>query len=617
MSTATVIAARAGDQRALDALVGEYLPLIYNIVGRALQGHADVDDVVQETMLRIVDGLPRLREPDSFRSWAVAIAMSQVRDRHRRQVQAPLVGDWADPTDTADPGADFADLAITRLRLSGQRQEVAEATRWLDHDDRELLSLWWLEAAGQLDRDEVVDALQLTRQHAAVRIQRMKAQLDAARAVVRALAVRPRCPEFNAVLHSWDGRPTALWRKRLARHTRECRQCDRAWTDMIAAERLLAGIALVPVPFVFTVAAANTGALLTGASAGTAATAKAGGFKAMLAGWVAAAKPAMVGIAATAVLAGTAGMVYIATQGESQSNIAAAAPSGSPAEDAPLPAQSVPAQSMLASSAPSSSAAPSPSTSKTTAAALPPATKSAKKGVSTNDKFGSNNAPALRDVQAGWYYNWSPNPVANVSGIEFVPMVWGGGNVAADLAKAKANGKTLLAFNEPDLKEQSNMSPQQVLDLWPQLQATGMRLGSPAPAYGADTPGGWFDQFMTGIRQRGYRVDFITLHWYGGDFSANATNQLKTYIQNVYNRYHLPIWLTEYALMRFDNGTVYPSMDQQVAFVNSSTAMLQGLSYVERYSWFLLYSSKSGDTGLYSNGTTPTQVGAAYRAAGG
>jgi RNA polymerase sigma factor (sigma-70 family) len=609
MSTATVIAARGGDQRALDALVGEYLPLIYNIVGRALQGHADVDDVVQETMLRVVDGLPRLREPDSFRSWAVAIAMSQVRDRHRRQVQAPLVGDRADPTDTADPGADFADLAITRLRLSGQRQEVAEATRWLDHDDRELLSLWWLEAAGQLDREEVVDALHLTRQHAAVRIQRMKAQLDAARAVVRALAARPRCPELNGVLHSWDGRPTALWRKRLARHTRECRQCDRAWIDMIAAERLLAGIALVPVPAVLaSTAFVSGGAATTGAITGTAATVKAGGLKALITGWIAASKPALVGLAATAAIAGTAGAVYIATEGEEKPAVVAAAPSEPPGP---------PAASDPAPGAPPSSAAPSPTPSKTTVAALPPPTKSPKKGVSTNDKFGASNGPAMKDVKAAWYYDWSPNPVASVSGVEFVPMVWGGGNVAGDLAKAKANGKTLLAFNEPDLKEQSNMTPQQVLDLWPQLQATGMRLGSPAPAYGADTPGGWFDQFMTGVKQRGYRVDFITLHWYGGDFSANAANQLKTYIQNVYNRYHLPIWLTEYALMRFDNGTVYPSTDQQVAFVNSSTAMLQGLSYVERYSWFLLYTSKSGDTGLYSNGTTPTQVGAAYRAAGG
>jgi hypothetical protein len=122
---------------------------------------------------------------------------------------------------------------------------------------------------------------------------------------------------------------------------------------------------------------------------------------------------------------------------------------------------------------------------------------------------------------------------------------------------------------------------------------------------------------MSGAKSRGYRVDFIALHWYGGDFGPDAPNQLTRYLQKVYNKYKLPIWLTEYALMRFEGGTVYPSTDQQVSFVKSSTAMLEGLSFVERYAWFILYSSKAGDTGLYSNGTTPTGVGAAYRAAGG
>src|SRR5436305_5608148 len=98
--TATVVAAQAGRQTALDTLIAGYLPLVYNIVGRALHGHADVDDVVQETMLRVVDGLSGLRDPGSFRSWLVAIAMHQVRDRHRRL--APTVEGWS-PDDIADP----------------------------------------------------------------------------------------------------------------------------------------------------------------------------------------------------------------------------------------------------------------------------------------------------------------------------------------------------------------------------------------------------------------------------------------------------------------------------------------------------------------------------------
>jgi hypothetical protein len=43
--------------------------------------------------------------------------------------------------------------------------------------------------------------------------------------------------------------------------------------------------------------------------------------------------------------------------------------------------------------------------------------------------------------------------------------------------------------------------------------------------------------------------------------------------------------------------------------------MLQGLSFVERYAWFTLSTSRGDGTGLY-NGTTATQVGAAYRSAG-
>lgn len=81
----TIAAAQDGDRRALDELVEGWLPLVYNIVGRALNGHADVDDVVQETMLRAVGHLGSLRDPDSFRSWLVAITMRQIRDRARRR----------------------------------------------------------------------------------------------------------------------------------------------------------------------------------------------------------------------------------------------------------------------------------------------------------------------------------------------------------------------------------------------------------------------------------------------------------------------------------------------------------------------------------------------------
>src|SRR5919107_563699 len=116
---ATVVPARAGDPAAVDRLVAGYLPLVYTIVGRALDGHADVDDVVQDTMLRVLRNLGDLRDPEAFRSWLVAITVRQVRERYRVRRGAP---DALLPDDVRDPGADFTDLAITRLELSGQRR---------------------------------------------------------------------------------------------------------------------------------------------------------------------------------------------------------------------------------------------------------------------------------------------------------------------------------------------------------------------------------------------------------------------------------------------------------------------------------------------------------------
>ena len=68
--------------------------------------------------------------------------------------------------------------------------------------------------------------------------------------------------------------------------------------------------------------------------------------------------------------------------------------------------------------------------------------------------------------------------------------------------------------------------------------------------------------------------------------------------------------------MRF-GPTVYPSATEQQAFVTSSTAMLAGLPFVERYAWFSLATPDQGGdgTGLYRPNGTWTAAGVAYRAA--
>jgi RNA polymerase sigma factor (sigma-70 family) len=274
--TAVVVAARAGDRRAVDELVTMYLPLVYTIVRRALGGGPDVDDVVQEIMLRAVRRLRVLRNPDSFRPWLAAIAVRHIGHHLRvARTAARRSADLDDLPEAPDVDADVEGLALLRLEVATQRRQVARASHWIDPDDRALLSLWWLEVAGRLTRTDLASALGVSVAHAGVRVQRMRNQLDVSRSVVAALDARPGCPRLPDVLAGWDGRPNPLWRKRIARHTRSCAACTRAGDGMVAAERLLVGFVLLPVPVALTAtliakiasAGAGSAAALSGAAA--------------------------------------------------------------------------------------------------------------------------------------------------------------------------------------------------------------------------------------------------------------------------------------------------------------------------------------------------------------
>jgi RNA polymerase sigma factor (sigma-70 family) len=311
--TALIVAARSGDRRALDELVTGYLPLVYTIVRRALGGHSDVDDVVQEIMLRAVRQLRLLRDPESFRPWLASIAMRHVSTHlHRRAATARRLVALDAAADVPDDEADVEGLTLLRVELSIQRRQVVRATQWLDPDDRALLSLWWLETAGQLTRGDLAAALDVSIAHAGVRVQRMRNQLDLSRTVVAALEARPRCPGLVAAVADWDGWPSPLWRKRIARHTRSCAICRDGAEGMVAAERLLVGLALLPVPLTITASVIGKSALAeaaVGATATAAASAGAGtGLKAgILAQLVQAvgAHPVAASVAAGALVVGT------------------------------------------------------------------------------------------------------------------------------------------------------------------------------------------------------------------------------------------------------------------------------------------------------------------------
>ncbi|MEM8946959.1 MAG: glycosyl hydrolase [Planctomycetota bacterium] len=202
------------------------------------------------------------------------------------------------------------------------------------------------------------------------------------------------------------------------------------------------------------------------------------------------------------------------------------------------------------------------------------------------------NLLKLEVLEVPWFYSWAAEPLSGFAalpdGVDFVPMSWGrnapANNQATWIAGQQAGlYDTLLGFNEPDLATQANMTVQEALERWPTLQATGLRLGSPAPA---NFNNGWITQFMDGVSSdANLHVDFIAMHGYTG---ADPQTLLDT-IDGIYNTYGLPIWITEFAVR--DGNAAVPAdniyTDQQVYnYMADVLPALESRSYVERYAWF-------------------------------
>jgi hypothetical protein len=203
---------------------------------------------------------------------------------------------------------------------------------------------------------------------------------------------------------------------------------------------------------------------------------------------------------------------------------------------------------------------------------------------------------------------------AHSSAVPFVPMVWGATAAGGVDTAGLAGEPVVLGFNEPDLRAQSNLTVAQAIALWPDLMATGARLGSPAVAT-SHTLGStsWLGKFMAQANAAGLRVDFVAVHYYSTNPDVAA---FKTWLTKVYNAYHLPIWVTEWGLVDFTNPDRFTSTET-AKFFTDGTLMMDGLGFVEKHAWFGLYDGLDGlnvHTHLLDDAGQLTPVGQAFAA---
>lgn len=82
---AWVLAARSGDRRAFEALVGRYERPVYNLALRMLGRAEDAEDASQEVFLKAYRALTAYDQNRPFSTWLLSIAAHHCIDRIRRR----------------------------------------------------------------------------------------------------------------------------------------------------------------------------------------------------------------------------------------------------------------------------------------------------------------------------------------------------------------------------------------------------------------------------------------------------------------------------------------------------------------------------------------------------
>ena len=212
-----------------------------------------------------------------------------------------------------------------------------------------------------------------------------------------------------------------------------------------------------------------------------------------------------------------------------------------------------------------------------------------KKGVAFNLDYEDSWQERFQKLKPHWHYSWNWELRENYPDeIEFVPMIWGRGNAnqsKIDYLNNLANeGKiaNVLLFNEPDLVGQSNMSVEEVVNLWPLIETLNVPISSPATSAPLND---WMRDFMQTASTQNLRVDFVAIHIY----HKNDPIKFIELVEEVYLAYGKPIWITEFAVRDTNTTINNPNIYSEcyvLTFMENVLNKLHELNYVKRYSWF-------------------------------
>ncbi len=155
MTTELLRRAKDGDQVALDALTARYLPRLQRWASGRLPAYArsllDTADVVQETLLRAIEGLDgiEVRGPGGFQAYVRQAVLNRIRDQIRWARRRPRPEDVPEELEDRSPspleqaiGADvLARYERALERLTEEERRILHLRIELDFDYAEIAAM--------------------------------------------------------------------------------------------------------------------------------------------------------------------------------------------------------------------------------------------------------------------------------------------------------------------------------------------------------------------------------------------------------------------------------------------------------------------------------------------
>lgn len=214
--------------------------------------------------------------------------------------------------------------------------------------------------------------------------------------------------------------------------------------------------------------------------------------------------------------------------------------------------------------------------------------------------------------------------------MEFVPLIHGidgaqSSQTARVLSSLPSSSQHLLSFNEPDGTTDSggsaitpeNAARAYIDHIVPYRNGKDGRRWKISHPSTTGSPMGlnWLRRFNESCyridRENGCPTDFVAVHWYGAfDGMAGWLGTLNEFY-NTNTSSNLKMWVTEMALPQADARAT-------VAMMNQTLPYLDGLDYVEKYSWFGAFRTDeanewTGDgVALFDDDGGLTELGALY-----